>query len=94
MTAYDVAAWTDFANTVAGGAAALAGLRQQRSGEPAVRAVTSTLLLGVPALLLIVAAVLLWLQCGGGLYWVTAAVASGFVSATANAWVLLVEIRR
>jgi hypothetical protein len=26
MTAYDFAAWTDFANTVAGGAAALAGL--------------------------------------------------------------------
>ena len=26
MTAYDVAAWTDFANTVAGGAAPLAGL--------------------------------------------------------------------
>ena len=26
MTAYDIAAWTDFANTVAGGAAALAGL--------------------------------------------------------------------
>ena len=26
MTAYDVAEWADFANTVAGGAAALAGL--------------------------------------------------------------------
>jgi hypothetical protein len=133
MTAYDVAAWTDFANTVAGGAATLGvtvailltaifvatpgqdpralaaevgvlglatavgvivGLRQQRSGEHPVRAVTSMLLLGVPALLLIVAAVSLWVQCGGGLYWVTAAVATGFVSATANAWVLLVEIRR
>jgi hypothetical protein len=133
MTAYDVAAWTDFANTVAGGAATLGvtvailltaifvatpgqdpralaaeigvlglatavgvivGLRQQRSGEHPVRAVTSMLLLGVPALVLIVAAVSLWVQCGGGLYWVTAAVATGFVSATANAWVLLVEIRR
>jgi modulator of FtsH protease len=162
MTAYDVAAWTDFANTVAGGAAALAGLlfvglslnlsdvlkypgvparaavtlgltvailltailvatpgqddralaaeigvlglamavgvivalRQQRSGKHPVRAVTSTLLLGVPALLLMAAAVSLWLQCCGGLYWVTAAVTTGFVSATANAWVLLVEIRR
>jgi hypothetical protein len=162
MTGYDVAAWSDFANTVSGGAAALAGLlfvglslnlsdvlnypgvparaattlgvtvailltaifvatpgqddralaaeigvlglatavgvivglRQQRSGEHAVRAVTSTLLLGVPALLLMTAAVSLWLQCGGGLYWVTAAVATGFVSATANAWVLVVEIRR
>jgi hypothetical protein len=162
MTAYDVAAWTDFANTVSGGAAALAGLlfvglslnlsdvlkypgvparaattlgvtvaillsaifvatpaqdhralatelgvlglatavgvivglRQQRAGAHPTRAVTSTLLLGVPALLLIVAAFSLWLQRGGGLYWLTAAVATGFVSATANAWVLLVEIRR
>jgi hypothetical protein len=162
MTAYDIAAWTDFANTVAGGAAALAGLlfvglslnlsevlkypgvparaavtlgltvailltaifvatpgqdhrvlaaevgvvglatvagvivglRQQRKGQHPARALTSTLLLGVPALLLIVAAVSLWLQRGGGLYWVTAAVATGFVSATANAWVLLVEIKR
>ena len=162
MTGYDLAAWTDFANTVAGGAAALAGLlfvglslnlaevlkypgvparaavtlgltvailltaifvgtpgqdhrvlaaevgvvglatavgvivglRQQRSGKHPARAQTSTLLLGIPALLLIVAAVSLWLQRGGGLYWVTAAVATGFVSATANAWVLLVEIKR
>jgi hypothetical protein len=162
MTAYDIAEWADFANTVAGGAAALAGLlfvglslnlsevlkypgvparaavtlgltvailltaifvatpgqdhrvlaaevgvvglatvvgvifglRQQRKGQHPARALTSTLLLGVPALLLIVAAVSLWLQCGGGLYWVTAAVATGFVSATANAWVLLVEIKR
>jgi hypothetical protein len=39
-------------------------------------------------------AVSLWLQRGGGLYWVTAAVVTGFVSATANAWVPLVEIRR
>jgi modulator of FtsH protease len=31
---------------------------------------------------------------GGGLYWVTAAVATGFLSATANPWVLLVEIKR
>jgi modulator of FtsH protease len=162
MTAYDVAAWSDFASTVAGGAAALAGLlfvglslnlsdvlkypgvparaaatlgvtiailltaifvatpgqsdralaaeigvlglmtaigvfvglRQQRSGEFAGRAVTSTLLLAVPALLLMIAAASLWLQCGGGLYWITAAVATGFVSATANAWVLVVEIKR
>jgi hypothetical protein len=31
MTAYDVAAWTDFANTVAGGAAALAQPARERS---------------------------------------------------------------
>ena len=52
------------------------------------------LVLIVPALLLIAGAVSLWLQRGGGLYWVIAAVVTGFVSATANAWVLLVEIKR
>jgi hypothetical protein len=162
MTGYDVASWTDFANTVAGGAAALAGLlfvglslnlaevlkypgvparasatlgltvailltaifvatpgqdrralaveialidvttsamvivgaRQQRSGPHPARALTSMFLLPIPALMLIAGAVSLWLQWGGGLFWITAAVATGFVSATANAWVLLVEIKR
>ena len=126
MTAYDVAEWTDFANTVAGGAAALAGLlfvatpgqdhraltaeialigvttaamvivgaRQQRSGPHPARALSSMLLLLVPDVAVDRGAVSLWLQRGGGLYWVTAAVATGFVAATANAWVLLVEIKR
>lgn len=162
MTAYDAAAWTDFANTVAGGAAALAGLmfvglslnltevlqfegvatraaatlgltvailivavlvatpaqgdralaaelvvvgllvavgvaagtRQQLAGPHRYRALTSMLLLFVPGPLLMIAGISLWLQAGGGLYWVTAAVAVGFASATGNAWVLLVEIKR
>jgi|SRR4051794_21020275 hypothetical protein len=162
MTAYDIAAWSDFANTVAGGAAALAGLlfvglslnlaevlkypgvparaiatlgltvailliaifvatpgqnhrglaaeivligvttaaivllgaAQQRSGPHPARALSSMFLLLVPALLLIAGAVSLWLRSGGGLYWVTAAVTTGFVAATVNAWVLLVEIKR
>jgi hypothetical protein len=33
-------------------------------------------------------------QRGGALYWVTASGAAGFVAATANAWVSLVEINR
>lgn len=37
-------------------------------------------------------AISLWLQRGGGL--VTASVTTGFVTATANAWVPLVEIKR
>lgn len=162
MTAYDPAAWADFANTVAGGAAALAGLLfvglslnlaevLKYPGVPARAAVTLgltiailltaifvatpgqdpralaaeigvfgicvavgawvsglyqrdersrartmyvTLLPLVPALMLIAGAVSLWLQRGGGLYWVTASVTTGFVTATANAWVLLVEIKR
>jgi hypothetical protein len=162
MTAYDAAAWTDFANTVAGGAAALAGLmfvglslnltevlafpgvatraaatlgvtvailliavfvatpgqdnrvlaveigligalsalgvavgtRHQQAGPHRNRALISMLLLFIPGPLLIVGAVSVWVQTGGGLYWVTAAVAMGFASATGNAWVLLVEIKR
>jgi len=162
MSAYDPAAWTDFANTVAGGAAALAGLlfvglslnlsevlrfpgvpsraaatlgltmailitaifvatpgqsrmalsieiavlglvtaalvleamRHQRAGPHRGRVLTSMLMLLLPALLLMAAAVSLWSARGGGLYWVTAAVTTGFVAATANAWVLVVEIKR
>ena len=52
------------------------------------------LMLLLPAVLLLVAAVSLWCQLGGGLYWVTAAVTTGFVAATANAWVLVVELKR
>jgi hypothetical protein len=162
VTAYDVAEWADFANTVAGGAAALAGLLfvglslnlaevLKYPGVPARAAVTLgltiailltaifvatpgqdprvlaveigavglcvsagalmaglyqreersrartmyvTLLPLLPAVVLIVGAVSLWLQRGGGLYWVTASVTTGFIAATANAWVLLVEIKR
>lgn len=162
MSAYDVAAWSDFANTVAGGAAALAGLlfvglslnlsevlqyqgvpsraaatlgltvailltaifvatpgqsrhalaiemavlgaataamvaeamRRQRASPHRGRVLTSMLMLLLPGLLLVVAAVSLSLQRGGGLYWVTAAVTTGFVAATANAWVLVVELKR
>jgi len=162
MSAYDLAAWTDFANTVAGGAAALAGLlfvglslnlsevlrypgvpsraaatlgltvailltaifvatpgqsalalsieiavlglvtaalvleamRHQRAGPHRGRVLTSMVMLLLPALLLMVAAASLWSGRGGGLYWVTAAVTTGFVAATANAWVLVVEIKR
>lgn len=162
MNGYDLAAWNDFANTVAGGAAALAGLlfvglslnlaevleyrgvpsraaatlgltvailltaifvatpgqsryalsiemavlglataalvteamRHQRASPHRARALTSMLMLLLPAVLLVVAAVSLWCQRGGGLYWVTAAVTTGFVAATANAWVLVVELKR
>lgn len=162
MSAYDLAAWNDFANTVAGGAAALAGLlfvglslnlaevleyrgvpsraaatlgltvailltaifvatpgqgrhalsiemavlglvtaalvveamRHQRASPHRARVLTSMLMLLLPAVLLVVAAVSLWCQRGGGLYWVTASVTTGFVAATANAWVLVVELKR
>lgn len=71
-----------------------AGTKQQLAAPHRYRALTSMLMLFIPGLLLIIGAVSLWNQVGGGLYWVTAAVAIGFASATGNAWVLLVEIKR
>lgn len=67
MTPYDVAEWAEFANTVAGGAAALAGLMFVGLS------LNLTEVLSFPGV---------------------AAVAMGFASATGNAWVLLVEIKR
>lgn len=162
MTAYDVAAWSDFAQTVSGGAAALAGLlfvglslnlsdvlrhpgvparaaatlsltiaillvtvflatpgqspaalgaeigilgaamaagsvwagRHQGRGRSTGFRVYTLLFLLIPSLLFVVAGVSLALQRGGGLYWMTAGVVAAFLSASANSWVLLVEIKR
>lgn len=162
MTAYDVAAWSDFAQAVGGGAAAFAGLLfvglslnlsdvlaypgvparaaatlgltvtilvasillvtpgqpvgvvaaelgalgvamsvaalvaglRHRQGRPPARTWYQVSVLLGPALMFVLAGVSLAAGAGGGLYWVTAAVATGFLSATANAWVLLVEIKR
>lgn len=162
MTAYDVAAWSDFAQTVSGGAAALAGLlfvglslnlsdvlrhpgvparaaatlsltiaillvtvflatpgqtpavlgaeigalgaamtagsvwagRHQGRGRSTVFRVYTLAFLLVPSLLFVVAGVSVAAQSGGGLYWMTAGVVAAFVSASANSWVLLVEIKR
>jgi modulator of FtsH protease len=42
----------------------------------------------------LVAAGTLLAECGGGLYWYAAAMLFAYVAALANAWVLLIEIRR
>jgi hypothetical protein len=68
--------------------------RYQHEQQSRSRTMYVTLMPLVPTLLLIAGAVSLWLQRGGGLYWVTASVATGFAAATANAWVLLVDIKR
>ena len=73
--------------------ALVSGLYQHEERSRA-RTMYVTLLPLVPALLLMAGAVSLWVQRGGGLYWITASVATGFAAATANAWVLLVEIKR
>jgi uncharacterized membrane protein YdjX (TVP38/TMEM64 family) len=72
----------------------LAGTRYQRSSLRRTRALVSMFLLFIPGPLLIVGGISLWCLAGGGRYWVTAAVATAFASASANAWVLLVEIKR
>lgn len=161
MTAYDVAEWGDFANTVGGASAALAGLLfvglslnlsevlaypgvSTRAGvtigmtvalmlvavvlavpgqpETVVAAEIALIALVVvagvlktmtrppdhsvrrmlyqialpllPMGLLLVGAASLAMQAGGGLYWVTAAIVTGLAAATANSWVLVVEIKR
>ena len=161
MTAYDVAEWGEFASTVAGAAAALAGLlfvglslnlsevlaypgvstragvtigmtvalmlvavllaapgqsRYALAAEIALIAVAVVVgvlrtftrppdhslkrtlyqlaLPLVPMGFLVVGAVSLTVQAGGGLYWVMAAIVTGLAAATANSWVLVVEIKR
>lgn len=52
----------------------------------------ATLLL--PSIALMVGGVSLVAGAGGGLYWILASILLAFVSASINAWVLLVEIKR
>jgi len=69
--------------------------RSPRSDEepPYARPLQISLLL-LPTLALVVGGVSLAAEVGGGLYWVLASFVLGFVGATANAWVFLVEIQR
>ena len=56
--------------------------------------VTASVVLLVPAALLLVGGVSVAIGAGGGLYWVFAGTATGFAGTLLNAWVLLVEIKR
>lgn len=161
MTAYDVAEWGDFASTVGGAAAALAGLLfvglslnlsevlafpgvstragvtigmtvalmlvavvlaapgQSHHAVAAEIALIAVIVIAgvlktftrppghslgqtfyqlalplVPMAILLVGAVSLVVRAGGGLYWVMAAIVIGLAAATANSWVLVVEIKR
>ena len=62
--------------------------------EPALWQVEHLATLLLPGLALIVGGASLIAGGGGGLYWVFAAILLAFVSASINAWVLLVEIKR
>ncbi len=74
--------------------AAWVSLKKRTPGDPASWQIEHLVTLLVPSIALIVGGVSLIVGAGGGLYWVMAAILFAFVSASINAWVLLVEIKR
>jgi hypothetical protein len=62
--------------------------------EPASWKIEHLVTLVLPSIAFVIGGVSLAAGAGGGLYWVLAAVLLAFVSASVNAWVLLVEIKR
>ncbi len=64
-----------------------------RDGQRA-RTVGHWLLVGLGTVPVVVGAVSLFAEAGGGLYWVAAGIVLATTGAVANAWVLLVEILR
>lgn len=62
--------------------------------EPKSWAVEHLVTLLLPSIAFMIGGVSLLARAGGGLYWVLAGVLLVFVSASINAWVLLVEIKR
>ena len=67
---------------------------KETPGEPASWQIEHLATLLLPSVALIVGGVSLIAGAGGGFYWVFAAILLAFVSASINAWVLLVEIKR
>jgi len=63
-------------------------------GDPRSWRIEHVATLLLPSIGLIVGGVSLAVAHGGGLYWVLGAILLAFVSASVNAWVLLVEIKR
>ncbi len=67
---------------------------KETPGEPTVWQIEHLATLLLPSVALLVGGTSLIAGGGGGLYWVLAAILLAFVSASINAWVLLVEIKR
>jgi hypothetical protein len=80
--------------TVAGGQAVWVSLAKSRTGEPSSWRIEHLATLFLPSLALLVGGASLIARAGGGLYWVLGGLMFAFVSASLNAWVLLVEIKR
>jgi len=73
-------------------AGTIAGALHRHRGRHAVWVLASLVLQAVPGVLLIAGGISMLVGSGGGLYWVMAAVATGFAAAVASSWVLLVQI--
>jgi hypothetical protein len=67
---------------------------KRAAGDPLVWTVGPLVTLLVPAAALLLAGITLASSAGGGLYWLLAVAVVGFVGAVADAWVLLVEVKR
>lgn len=80
--------------TLAVGAVSWSRGRGPTSAAWSIRALSALSLLLLPAAALLAGGISLWVDGGGGLYWVLGAFVLGFAGAVANAWVLLVEIER
>ncbi len=64
------------------------------ASDPASWIVGRILVLALGAVPLVVGAVSLLAESGGGLYWIAAGIVGTIIGGVANAWVLLVEIQR
>jgi hypothetical protein len=68
--------------------------RREHADSPGGMAEWTMATLLLPSIGLLVGGISLIAAGGGGLYWVLGAILLAFVSASVNAWVLLVEIKR
>jgi len=69
-------------------------IRRRRSGDRLTWTLGSLAQLLIPVVFILVGGVSLLAGGGGGIYWILVGTALVFVSASINAWVLLVEILR
>jgi hypothetical protein len=81
-------------SSLSAGQTVWASIRRWRSRDRLTWTLFSLAQLLVPVLAILIGGVSLLARSGGGIYWILAGTALAFVSASVNAWVLLVEILR